>query len=208
MNMKFIKLGFRATALILAFRAGLAAHGQTINTASGTNGVPAGAPVAVGASNTPPVVTTPGNAFAEAETWLTSFGTNTWAGGHGFIETGAAYQNQVNIASVLEIGYEVYKPSTNLSLEIAAETFNAGVAGTVLAQDGYLGLAYNVKDVQIVGQVGAGYNFVSAKPYPSLGVEFRKRLSSNRHAFIRIQEDLLGSSGNTPIVAGGFGADF
>jgi hypothetical protein len=156
-----------------------------------------------------PAPVNPSTFFGDAEGWFATFGSNTWTGARGFVETGAAYQNNVDIASTFELGYNAWSPSTNSTsgLVIDSETLNAGIAGVILSQVMDVAWRLDIKDVQILAGIGGGYNFQTSRAFPDIFGELQKKLGANTHAFIRLESQISGKTA-APIVAAGVGFSF
>lgn len=122
--------------------------------------------------------------------WFSSQNTNlvsTFATDAVDVNVGAAYVNNVDTASTLGIEWMAYRP---VSLE--EETYNAGIAGTVLAQEAGVGLNATVVDMRFTGHVDGGYDFANARSYVKAGVRVKKALTANTYmgADLSVEEAL------------------
>jgi hypothetical protein len=178
--------------------AGVGAEGQsafaeaTADKSTNTNT----APVII--SNTPSI-TAP---LATAEYWLTHFGTNTWSGTHGWIQTGAAYQNQLQFADALEVGLNLASFNTNSGLTLSDQMLNASIAGTIVSDCLDLSLRYDIKDVQIQFGAGPGYDKVNDKLFADLMAELQKKISANTHAYLRLDCPYEGKKSGLEVILG------
>ena len=139
--------------------------------------------------------------------FFTSFGTNTFNNTRGWVETGVAYQNNIDFASQLELGLQIKSTGTNSGLYLISETFNAGIAGTIVSEQIDAGWGLNIKDTRILFFAGGGYDFPNGKLFPSVGGEVQKRLTENTFAFVRLEEQWSGKT-SAPVVAIGGGFTF
>jgi hypothetical protein len=183
--------------------AGVGADGQsafaeaTADKSTNTNTAP------VTISNTPSI-TAP---LATAEYWLTHYGTNTWSGTHGWIQTGAAYENQLQFADAVEVGLKLYSASTNSGLALDDQLLTAGIAGTIVSDALDAAWYYDVKDVQLLAGIGGGYDKVNDRAFPDGFAEVQKKTSANTHLYLRGEIQYEGRK--TPgIVTIGFGGEF
>ena len=145
--------------------------------------------------------------YQTAMSWMTSFSSNSWTGTHGFAEAGAASQNNVDVASTLGLGYNVWSASTNSGITLNSVTLNAGIAGVI--DEEIFGAAWrlNIKDVQLLAGVGGGYNWPDRKGFGELFAELQKKMTANTHLFIRMDEQWEGKI-SAPIVSAGAGFEF
>jgi hypothetical protein len=149
-------------------------------------------------TNTPPAAAAPpatpvsDTFLGDFESYFTSFGSNTWSGERGFLQTGAAYENQVNFGSQLELGIDVKDLSTNASLFIDTQAINAIGLGNVVSAETGLALGYKIHDVQLIGGLGGGYNWLNKKMQGSAYAELQKKLTSNTHAYIELAPTYVG----------------
>ncbi len=160
--------------LVLAITLSLAtyaAFAQT-NTTTLTNGTPASAV---------PVSDTFLNSL---QGYFTSFGSNTWTGTKGFVETGAAYQKNINFGNEMKLGVDIKDLSTNLSVYAEAQAMNALGLGGVNSSEVGVALGYRLHDIQaLVGLLG-GYSFADKTGEGTVSFELQKKLTKNTHAFI------------------------
>jgi hypothetical protein len=188
-----------ATAGLMFAAAG--ADGQSTNTNTNTNTNNNTGPVTN--SNTPSI-TAP---LATAEYWLTHFSTNTWSGTHGWIQTGAAYENQLQFADAVEVGFKVYSASTNSGLALDDQLLTAGIAGTIVSDELDVAWYYDVHDLQLLAGAGGGYDRSSERVFPGFFAEGQKKTSANTHLYLRAGMQYEGKK--TPgMVILGFGGEF
>jgi hypothetical protein len=189
----------KKTALLgLALCAGILA--STISTHAQT--------VVAGGTTNAPNSSSPQSIFQSAENFFVSFGPESFTNEHGFFESGAALQNNVNVGATLELGMPVYHPSANTAITLASETLNAGIAGTIVQEQVDVAWTLYVHDVKVLLGVGGGYDFQQHRAFPALFGELQKKLTANTHAFLRIEEPVLGKSATSPLVAAGVGFTF
>lgn len=136
---------------------------------------------------TSPQPPSPINAANTVYAWVTSFSTNTWNGTHGFAETGAAYQHQLQFADVLTVGANIYTFSTNgLGLTVSDTMLNAGIAGTIVNDAADLSLRYDYKDVQLLAGAGPGWYKPENRYSVDAKLELQKKPTANTHLSLGI----------------------
>jgi hypothetical protein len=131
--------------------------------------------------------TPPPNFFQTAGGYLTSNNTNfTWVGNKFEMEAGADYQNGLQEANDLTLGYNI-----NDSWQIRASMLNAGIAGVVEGLEGGVGFSvinsYAIK-AEAYGDLGYSREWNSG--YGRLGLELKKKLTPNTYAFIGLDEPI------------------
>jgi hypothetical protein len=127
--------------------------------------------------------------------WFSSQNTNlasTFATDKVDVNIGAAYVNNVNTASTLGIEYLIARP---LSLE--EETYNAGIAGTILAQEAGFGLNASVVDMRFTGHIDVGYNFQDVQTYLKGGIRVKKALTENTFTGLDLSADYIFNNNGT-----------
>lgn len=159
-------------------------------------------------STNPPASNSATSIFNSAEEFFTSFGPYSFAGTHGWFESGVALQNNINVGATLELGAPIWHTGTNSAITLASETLNAGIAGTIVQEQIDLGWAIDVHDVQIVLGLGGGYDFQHKQLFPDVYAELQKKLTANTHAFLRVEEPILGKNATAPLVSAGVGFTF
>ncbi len=191
--------------------AAASAYGQSTN----TNTLPAtvAAPLAAPSESTPAPAPNSTNApsvvapFQTAEQWLTRFSSNTWSGTHGYIETGAAYQNQVQFADALELGFNVLSTGTNSGLTLSDNLLIAGIAGTIVSDSLDVAWRFDVKDVQIQFGAGPGFDKPNDRLFADIMGELQKKMSANTHAYLRLDLPYEGKKSALEVILG-LGGEF
>lgn len=136
-------------------------------------------------TNAPP---TPETFFQSAGAYLTSNNTNfTWAGNKLEFGVGADYQNQIQWANDLAVGYDFSD-----SWQIEGRMRNAGIASTVESTGA--GVFYSLVNVYAI-KVSAGLEAAYDLQYKCADVEpmlrIRKKLTPNTFAGLYISEPIL-----------------
>ena len=162
-----------------------------------TNIIPASGP----ATNAPSILAP----LATAEGWLSSFGSNTWNATHGYIQTGAAWQNQLQFADALEAGLNVLEAATNSGLTLSDNLLTAGVAGTIVSDAVDAAWRFDYKDVQ--WQFGAGliYDKINDKLAADIMGELQKKMTPNTHAYLRLDLPCEGKKSALQLIIGAGG---
>jgi hypothetical protein len=169
-----------------------------------TNGVSTNAPTATSNAASNSITAAVGTAY----TWLTSFNpTNTWVGAHGYVQTGAAYQNQLQFADALEAGFNVWSPATNSGVTISDNLLTAGVAGTIVNDSIDFAWRYDIHDVQLQFGAGPGYDKLNEKVFADIMGEIQKHTTPNTHAYIRLDLPFEGKKSALELIAG-IGGEF
>jgi hypothetical protein len=158
---------------------------------------------AANATNTPSVVAP----FQTVEQWFTSFSSNTWSGTHGYIETGAAYQNQVQFADSLELGFNVLSTGTNSGLTLSDNLLTASIAGTIVSDSLDVAWRFDVKDVQIQFGAGPGFDKPNDRLFADIMGELQKKMSANTHAYLRLDLPYEGKKSGLEVIIG-LGGEF
>jgi hypothetical protein len=180
--------------------AGYHAQGQTTNTNNSTNTNTNTAQLPTNAAS----ILAP---FQTAEQWLTSFSSNTWTGTHGYIQTGATYQNQLQFADALELGLNVLSTGTNSGLSLSDNLLTAGIAGTIVSDSLDVAWRFDVKDVQIQFGAGPGYDKPNDRLFADIMGELQKKMSANTHAYLRLDLPYEGKSSGLQVTIG-LGGEF
>lgn len=154
-----------------------------------------------------PMSTTPQSIFSSAEQFFTDFGPESFTNEHGYFQTGAALQNNINVGATLELGCPIYHTSQTTSIDISSQTLNAGIAGTIVQEEIDASWGINVHDVKVSLGVGGGYDFDEHRAFPAVYAELQKKLTANTHIFLRAEEAWEGKV-SAPLVVGGAGFTF
>ena len=132
--------------------------------------------------------------LGDVQSFFTSFSTNTWAGTKGYLETGAAYQKNVNFANTMELGVDVKDISPTLSLYAGAKALNALGLGGVVSSEVQAKLAYRLHDVQAYMGLGGGYNFQAKDGEGSLSLGLMKLMTTATFVDVALEPTLIGKS--------------
>lgn len=136
-------------------------------------------------TNTPPVPAGTGSFFATAQSYFTSFNTNSEMGWtqKGEVAAGiASLQNgPANLANELRFGYNLGK--THLSAEAVMR--DSGIAGTILTTQAGLGLNFSVYDAKLTLYADGGYRLREPdRWFSELGARVSKKMT--RYTFAGI----------------------
>ena len=142
-----------------------------------------------------------------AEQWLTSFSSNTWSGTHGYIQTGAAYQNQIQFADALELGLNVLSTGTNSGLTLSDNLLTAGVAGTIVSDSLDVAWRFDVQDVQIQFGAGPGFDKPNDRLFADIMGELQKKMSAHTHTYLRLDLPYEGKKSALQVTLG-LGGEF
>jgi hypothetical protein len=187
----------------------------TADASTNSSSVPAQAPApstaAAGTTPAPPASSTNTPSIVAplqtAEQWLTSFSSNSWSRTHGYIETGAAYQNQVQFADALELGFNVLSTGTNSGLTLSDNLLTASIAGTIVSDSLDVAWRFDVKDVQIQFGAGPGFDKANDRLFADMMGELQKKMSANTHAYLRLDLPYEGKKSGLEVIIG-LGGEF
>jgi hypothetical protein len=135
-------------------------------------------------TNYPPVANPPDTFLASVQNYFTSFGTNTWTGTHGYLETSALYQHNINFGNEMELGVDIKDMSTNVAVYIGAQADNALGLGGVLSSQVSVGLAYRLHDIQAKVMLNGGYDYNLKSGIGAVDFQLQKKLTQNTFAYI------------------------
>lgn len=136
----------------------------------------------------------PSTFFQTAESYVTSFNislTNTFGPAKRIEVWAGVEQNQGNNTAA-DFGVEAdlwtlsQSASSTMLLGGESVTKNAGIAGTILAQQGGVNLKYIHWDTQFEGYIDGGYDFFNKRPYGEPGLRIKKALTDNTFAGVSI----------------------
>lgn len=117
--------------------------------------------------------------------YLTGNDTNlTWIGNKLEIETGGRFQNNVQWANDLRVGYNL-----NDSWQLGVQIDNAGIAGTVEDYSG--GPAFtliNSYAIKVEAGIDAGYSHLYEKAVLTPRAIFKKKMTANSYTFFGVSE--------------------
>jgi hypothetical protein len=179
----------------------------SLATAQSNITLPIVSPTNAPGSNAPASAPTIAGTATTIEQWFTTFSSNTWANAHGYVETGPVYENQLQFADSLELGLNVWSPSTNAGLNIDNDLLTAVIAGTIVSDEIDLAWRLDVHDVQI--QLGGGpfYDKFNDRVGPGVFAELQKHTGPALFAYVKIGLQYEGK--NSPLQVGlGVGGQF
>ena len=133
-----------------------------------------------------------GSFFGTVQSYFTSFNTNldtTFASERGSIWTGvdSIQGGAVPLANSLGVSYNVWK-----SISVESVTRNSGIAGTVVSEQGGVGLSFVVHDTKLTGYADLGYALGEPKEklYGEIGLRIFKALTTHTFAGVGIGAQL------------------
>lgn len=142
--------------------------------------------------------------------YFSSFNPDLPFTGVGEIAIGMAYQSGVNIASDLDLRFDVYNIGTN-GLGIFAEsvTRNAGVAGVIVSEQAGGGILYRHIDTELSAGVLGGYRFDTGGPAVTIYADVRKMMTENTYSGLRLAAEIDGrAQNNSPVITAYTGFKF
>jgi hypothetical protein len=147
-----------------------------------------------------------GSFFGSVTKFFTTFNpdlTNVFASARGQVWLGAEYVSGLNTAASLGLEYPIWK-----SISLESVTRNAGVAGTILSQQGGVGLSFNLNDVQLTGYVDGGYDLHNNRAYAAIGARVKKALTAHTFVGVGIETQFSGHKDNVPVLSALLGFTF
>lgn len=147
--------------------------------------------------------------FNSVGDYFTSFNTNllTFQKNKFEVWTGVAYQQNVDVANVLGVDFDVKKGG---GFYVEGTMANAGIAGTVLNLAGGGGYSIVKYDTRLSFGVNGGYDFQIKQPIVEIYGDVRKSLTENTFAGLRLsyETSFSGASPHAPLVLGLVGFTF
>ena len=133
--------------------------------------------------------------FSTVQSYFTSQNatlTNTFGATKSFdLWTGAEYVDGVNVAASLGLEYKVHSfTNSPTALSLESVTKNAGIAGTILAQQAGVGFNYTLTDTKLTAYADPGYSFFNKEFYAELGIRAKKALTPNTYAGLGLSLDV------------------
>jgi hypothetical protein len=134
--------------------------------------------------------------FTTVQSYFTSQNaafTNCFGGSKRFdVWTGAEYLDGLNVDASLGLEYKAWSFGTNspTSLSMESVTKNAGIAGTILAQQAGVGFNYVLVDTKLTAYVDGGYSFLNKESYAEIGIRAKKALTPNTYLGLGLSLDI------------------
>lgn len=142
------------------------------------------------------------NFFQTTMSYFSSFNTNltTFRSDFVNVELGTASINNENMTEELALTVSPFKFGVDTNTGYASFDLNyigrnATIAGTLVQQEGGIGLSKSYYDVKGSVYVDGGYDFTKKQWYPAIGFRVRKALTPNTYAGVGLEEAFR--SGNT-----------
>ncbi len=123
-----------------------------------------------------------GSFFGSVGSYFSSSNTNQPVHGRAEVGLGVVYQSGINIGADLDFRYKVYEAGTNWGFMLESVTRNAGIAGTIVSQQGGIALYYipvSAPDVEMSSGLLGGYSFFSSGAAFTAYADVRKMATAN-----------------------------
>lgn len=134
--------------------------------------------------------------FQSVSSYFTSFDTNSTTFKTPVdIWTADNYRSGVNSSAELGASYDLWHPSTNTAIAPEFVFRNAGIAGTVVGEQGGVDFSIIHYDAKLSAYLDLGYSQFDSRGYIEVGIRAKKALSQNTYAGIGLGlQQLFGRS--------------